>query len=485
MIEKDNNRSQNKEHGESRAERIAKKSARIAEKGDRIAKRNKSAYNIEGFSAKGENESAKDDQSPSSEEQTAQENINNSSAVIETASTQSQSSHHDNRAKLALFLSSLSIILLALLVTCTMLGLFPVAGGSDRGVIRILVSNNGPIEYENYESDPDMLEDVKNSVVVIQASGTTGSSIGTGIIMTGDGYIVTNYHVIEGAQNIYVRTYGSDKAVKAELVGYKAIDDIAVIKAELTNLRAAVFAKSADCRVGERVFAIGSPEGEDFGWSVTQGIISCSDREIKIYDHEGILEKKMYVIQTDASVNPGNSGGPLVNVRGEVVGIITLKLTDSAGMGFAIPSDGALEIIQAIIETGNADNINSSVTSGRPLIGIVGVGVEAGNWYENYINGTYSGIRLVDEAYANDNPDTTFYAAISGVHVSSTTEGLDAANKLKENDIITKVNGQEVYNIYQVMNIINKLNGGDTVEITYYRDGKYANVSVTLGTASN
>ena len=204
-----------------------------------------------------------------------------------------------------------------------------------------------------------------------------------------------------------------------------------------------------------------------------------------IYDGEGILQKKMNVVQTDAPVNQGNSGGPLVNARGEVVGIITLKLSNSAGMGFAIPSDGALKDIESIIKYGNADNVDSGITKGRPLLGITGVGVEENTWYQNVQSEGGSSIRVVTEEFAKKNPASTFYAAKTGVHVSALTEGLDAASKLQVDDIITKIEGTSVSNIYEVMNIINKFDGGDVIEVEYYRGGQYYSAEITLGTQEN
>jgi len=376
---------------------------------------------------------------------------------------------------LSAILSGCAILLLVAIAIAASFGLL--RGGS--GVIYIPVAT--PEKAPQYTTDSDMLEDFMASVVIIKAETETGSSVGTGIILSENGYIVTNHHVIENATAVYVWRYGMDTPDVAAVIGHKEMDDIAVLKINKTGLRPATFAKSADCRVGERVYAVGTPEGDEFGWSVTHGIISCPDREIKLYNSDGTLKKKMHVVQTDASVNPGNSGGPLINSYGQVVGIITLKLSDSAGMGFAIPSDGALIDVEAIIEKGHANDVNSGISIPRPLIGITGVGVEGKTYYKNvYINGT-SSIEKVTKAYAEMNPNTTFYAAISGVYVSAVSPTSDSASKLREGDIITKVNNIEVAHIYAVMDIINEFNGGDTVEITFWRDGNYQTVSVTLG----
>ena len=464
----DNNRARIK------SERIAKKNEQIRKRGEAIALKNGTHVSVDTTRHDTQEASGSTSFTPApvtssaNSEKFSQEQIKLQKKQLRASTTAS-------------ILSLCSILLLVTFAASAILGLFGQIGGNG---VNIQVSGGSNVEYEDYESSPDMIEDVKNSVVMISTQSNNGSGVGTGIVLTENGYIATNYHVVENATTISVELYNSTTAYKAELIGYSKVDDVAVIKINAKDLRKATFAKSSECRAGEQVFAIGSPEGNEFGWSVTRGIISCADREIKIYDNEGILEKKMYVIQTDASVNPGNSGGPLINSRGEVVGIITLKLAESAGMGFAIPSDGALELITAIIETGSADNVTSSVTSGRPLIGITGVGVEANTWYENYVEGDQSGVRIIEEAEATGNPEA-FYAAVAGIHVSATTEGLDAANKLKPNDIITEANGTKVTNIYQLMDIINKLNGGDTITIKYYRDGSYHTVNITLGTAKN
>jgi len=461
------------ERASERAKRIEEKSERIAKKGKRIAQKNNTEITFPAHEEK-----SSDNKTDDAELGTAVEK--NEDTVAATEKKPIEKKKGNGGIVVASILSSVSLLLLVCIAMGAILGIF---SDHDFKSVYISVSGGGPIQYEDYEGSPDMLEDVKHSVVVINTQSSAGYGVGSGIIITEDGYIVTNYHVVEDANTISVRLYDSAISADAELIGYSEPDDIAVLKIKRTDLRAATFALSSDCRVGDRVYAIGSPEGDEFSWSVTQGIISSRDREIKIYDNEGILEKKMYVLQTDASVNPGNSGGPLINVRGEVVGIITLKLSDSAGMGFAIPSDGALEIINAIIETGSADNIQSSVSSGRPLMGITGGGVVGGTWYE-YIEGV-STPNIVTEEYAKEHSDTCIYAEITGVRVSAITKGLDAENKLKVGDIITEVEGFTVTNIYQVMDIINQLDGGDTITVKYYRNGKYNTVSITLGTAKN
>ncbi len=375
-------------------------------------------------------------------------------------------------------LSACSVILLLLFAASLMLGIFPING---KEVVFIGVSDGGATDPEA-DASPELIEDFLNSVVVVTGRTLTGTSTGTGVIISENGYIVTNHHVIEDADDIAVKLYGEDISVKASIVGFHADDDVAVLKIDRQGLRAASFADSDSVRYGEKVYAIGNPEGVEFAWSVTQGIVSCPLRELMIYDSEGILEKKMNVVQTDASVNHGNSGGPLINVRGEIVGIITLKRTDSAGMGFALPADGVAIDVAAIIETGNADNVNSGISLPRPLLGITGVGVQADTYYKNIITNGQSGIEAVTEEYAKANPSNTFYAAITGVYVSAVSSSSDASKHLKEGDTLTEINGTPVSNIYDVMDIINQYNGGDTVTVRYYRDGKYYTAQLKLRT---
>ncbi len=348
-------------------------------------------------------------------------------------------------------------------------------GEFGKTYVNINVSDLGPTSPENGSASSEALENFKNSTVVIQTTTPTGTATGSGIILTEDGYIATNYHVIENSVHIYTTLY-SGKRYNAELIGYSEKDDLAVLKIEADNLAAATFGKSSDCALGEKVYAVGSPAGADFGWTVTAGVISCVERTVNIYDDYGTLEKRMNVIQTDVSVNPGNSGGPLINSRCEVIGIVTLKLADDyVGMGFAIPSDGALEIISAIIEGRDFD---SSVSSGRPLVGIVGVSVNENIYYR--LDGDR--VVVVSQDYAEKNPDTTFFADVTGVYVIELTEGLDAKNKLQVGDIITEIDGSAVYTIYDLSSIINQKNGGDTVSVTAYRDGKYIQRNIILGT---
>ena len=323
------------------------------------------------------------------------------------------------------------------------------------------------------------LESVRNYTVIITAESDSGKSIGTGFVLTEDGYIVTNYHVIEDKQIIKAKFYNGQIAT-AQVVGFSEIDDIAVIKIEASGLYAARIGSSAKVKDAQNVYAVGTPAGEEYAWSVTKGIVSFAQRDVKIYDDKGILVKKMQLIQTDTPVNPGNSGGPLVNSDGEVLGIITMKLSGQyENMGFAIPIDGAMVLINNIIQTGEPGE--SPITSKRPLIGIVGVGVQAGKYYVN-VPGE-DRIEEVTKEYADSHPRDVFYAPYTGIWVQSVTPGMDSASKLRPDDIIVLADGQELETIYDLMGVVNNHKGGETIQLVFYRNGVANTVDVVLGSA--
>ncbi len=470
MEDKKTNGSAPTDRAESKSERIEKKSERIRQRGEAIAKKN------------GTYTTAPADKNEPVDEIPAESGTIPHSAEGNVAPPVSSNTIKGNNAavirksssfSVAAMLSAIAIILLLALTAGLMFGLIPTGGNGDVSYIQI---SNGSSQ-KDYDDDSDMIDDFLNSVVVVSVERAVGTGTGTGVILTENGYIVTNYHVVEETTNIYVKLYGTEQNIKAKLVAYKEHDDIAVLKIEKTGLRPATFVNDCStCKVGQRVYAVGAPEGTDYSWSVTQGIVSSINRELKIYDNDGTMEKKMRMIQTDAPVNPGNSGGPLINAAGEVIGIVTMKLENSAGMGFALPSDGVLPIITAIIKDGNADSVTSTISSGRPLMGITCVSVQKNTWYKH----TEEGIEVVDEAYASNHPKITFFAREDGVYVKFTSEGMDAHGKLKAGDIITKINGTRVYTQYQLMGVLNNLHGGDKVTLTFYRGGDYYDVSITL-----
>ncbi len=465
-------------------ERISARSERISSKGERIAIKNRSLSDV----AENEKETslgAADETETDADSDIGAKNQNNASSPIsqldsDNSDNQTDGSDASQKTKTNSFLlggillSAIAIVVMIAISTCILIAFL----GRDGKTVFIPVVS---IPYHNAEADDsEIISEVMNSVVVVSVDRVDGTGTGSGIILSSDGYIVTNYHVVKDATTIYVKLYGSSDFIKAELMGYAEHDDVAVLKIDQNGLRPATLVTDcSECRQGETVYAIGAPEGTDYSWTVTHGIVSAVNREIKIYDNSGTLQKKLRTIQTDAPVNPGNSGGPLINAAGQVIGIITLKLENTAGMGFALPSDGVLELVGAIIDNGNTDDVKSTIASGRPLIGVTCVSVKKDTWYVN----TEDGIRMVTEDYAMSNPGAAFYTEEEGVYVKFASEGTDAYGKLLEGDIITKINNTRVYTSEQLISVLNDLHGKDQVNIKFFRDGKYIDVSITLGEA--
>ncbi|MEG0240396.1 S1C family serine protease [Anaerorhabdus sp.] len=261
---------------------------------------------------------------------------------------------------------------------------------------------------------------------------------GSGVILTSDGYIVTNNHVINGARNISV-TLSDGTAYTAELVGTDSTTDLAVIKIDATNLQASVIGNSDNLKVGDGVIAIGNPLGT-LGGSATDGIISALNREITI-DNE-----TMNLLQTNAAVNPGNSGGGLFNAAGELIGIVNAKSSgnDIEGLGFAIPSNDVVEIADQLINNGYVSN--------RATIGV-----------------------YLSEVTQNNGQ------VVPGLYISEVIEGLGAEKAgLQAYDRIIFVGDTEITSYSDLKKIIKEYNVGDTIEMTVVRDGKQIVAQVTL-----
>ncbi len=293
----------------------------------------------------------------------------------------------------------------------------------------------------------DIYSSVIDSVVSISSMTSSGTSSGTGIIMSSDGYVITNHHVITGALVISVLT-NDNQEFEAALVGSDEMSDLAVLKIDARGLQAAEFGDSSKLRVGDSVVAIGDPLGVQLRGTMTNGIISAINRDLTVGD------RTMTLIQTNAALNNGNSGGPLINCYGQVIGINTVKMSSyysaSAtveGLGFAIPISVAKPIIDELIENG--------YVAGRPAIGI------SGDSLPSYYR--------------------TYYRLPEGVYVTSVNEGSDAKAKgIREGDIVTAINGERISSIDELNTVKNQYAAGDEVTLTVYRSGAYYEVTVTL-----
>lgn len=307
-----------------------------------------------------------------------------------------------------------------------------------------------------------VIQNSMSSVVGIYLSATTinytGASeeedlgSGSGVIITSDGYIVTNNHVVEGGQNIRVCLQDGSE-YEATLIGTDSYSDLAVIKIDATGLPAATLGTSSSMTVGDPVFAVGNPLGV-LSSSVSQGIISGLDRTINVDGHN------MTLMQTDAAVNPGNSGGGLFNANGELIGIVNAKSygLDVEGIGFAIPMDTAKSIIMDLIDLG--------YVTGRPYLGISmqDVALRFGSGYSS-------------------NPFFSFGGNyVTGVQVVAVEEGSPAQNAgLQVNDVIVGLDDQEITGTSQLSALLYEYKVGDTVTISVLRGNETQQLSVTLG----
>ncbi len=283
---------------------------------------------------------------------------------------------------------------------------------------------------------------------------------GTGFVFKTDdkkAYILTNNHVIENGNKITV-TFTDGDVIETEIIGTNELSDIAVLSvAKEDIITVAEIGKSEDLVVGDTTFAVGAPLDSVYSWTVTRGIVSGKDRMIEVDLSNNSGEYVMKVLQTDAAINSGNSGGPLCNVNGEVIGITSLKLVSSGveGMGFAIPIEVAIDYANKIM---NGENIT------QPYLGVSMLNVSDAYYYMNYRN------LLKDIS--------------NGVIVVSVEKGSPAEKGgLEANDVITKINGKDVSSVGYLRYYLYEHNVGEKIEVTYIRDGKEKKATITLGTS--
>ena len=274
---------------------------------------------------------------------------------------------------------------------------------------------------------------------------TTSAASGSGFIISTDGYILTNYHVIESSDSITVSLYDGS-AYDAALIGYDESNDIAVLKVEADNLSPVILGDSDNLNVGDSVVAIGNPLGE-LTFSLTAGLVSAMDREVTLSS-----SVTMNLIQTDCAINSGNSGGALFNMYGEVIGVTNAKYSSSSSseasidnIGFAIPINSVRSIVESIIEKG-------------------------------YISSPYIGIGILDVS-----EETQMYGVPSGIAVQSVTEDAPAAQAgLQIGDVITSVNGTAM-DTNTFINFVGAASIGEQLTLNVYRQGEILEITVTIG----
>ena len=284
------------------------------------------------------------------------------------------------------------------------------------------------------------------SVVSISCMLSNGTSSGTGVVLTENGYLVTNAHVVDGAVAISVRLT-DEREFTAQIVGRDEVSDLAVLRIPAEDLTPAQFGDSSTLRVGDTVVAIGDPWGVEFRGTYTNGIISGIDRDV---DVDG---RTMALIQTNAALNSGNSGGPLINCYGQVIGINTMKIgafTDKAGvegLGFAIPSATVKTIVDQLIAQG--------YVSGRPTLGITGEALST--FYQHY------------------------YRLPAGLYITKVAKGSDAAAKgIEDGDLLLSINGTPITTMEELKSAIYQYEVGQAVETVIYRTGQQYLVELTL-----
>ena len=360
----------------------------------------------------------------------------------------------------------------ALALACAILGgvigggtVWGLSGGLSRNESTIQVSDRQAtqvaiqqVDGKTAMSDAEVYAANVGSVVSINVTGTAGTnffgqpvqtaSAGSGFVLTKDGFIVTNYHVVKDADTVKVTMYNGDE-YDAKYVGGDEDYDIAVIKVNAAELQPVTLGNSDYLNVGDHVLAVGNPLGE-LTFSMSGGMVSCVNRAINV---DGT---PFNMIQTDASINPGNSGGPMFNQYGEVVGIVSAKYSSTStresveGLGFAIPINDVSAMIQDIMTNGYITN--------KPYLGI-------------------TPMTMTEQMAAQYRYDIS-----SGVFVCSTEEG-SAAEKagLKLGDVITKVDDTEIKTVEDLNAAKKKYSAGDTVTLTIYRAGETMEVDITWG----
>ena len=349
-----------------------------------------------------------------------------------------------------------AIIMTCLFVVCfALLAVLLITGFGTGKNVAVEVPTDGA-------SLADLVDSVIDSVVTVVVAKDGGTGFGSGFVYTDDGYIITNYHVIAGAKSIKVIcTDGRERP--AELIDGDELSDVAVILVKNLGLAPLAIGDSDTLRVGEDVIAIGTPVDTDYAGTVTKGIVSGTKRTVRVYESSGLLEKTLAMIQTDTTLNHGNSGGPLLNMRGEVVGINTMKYYASdAGdtLYFSIQINDAVAIAEDIIEDGKYSGDKGSATQGVQL------GIQGGTVYKGVETQVAVGVVITPE--------------VNGVYISAVTEGYPAHGKIEAGDIIVSFGGIKTETIEELRAELFKHKVGDTVAVEVWRNGQIISVEIIL-----
>ncbi len=333
----------------------------------------------------------------------------------------------------------------------TQMTLPPEDSKSDAFVLNPSPQSVANVPQEGGLSLQEIYEKTIPSVVSISCQSRSASSTGTGVIISDSGYIVTNHHVVENAESVSVKLT-DERVYSASVVGKDEVSDLAVLYIKAENLTPAEFGDSSVLRVGDSVAAIGDPLGAEFRGTLTNGIVSAINRDVTTGG------RTLTLIQTNAALNSGNSGGPLINCYGQVIGINTLKIgafTDDAGvegLGFAIPSTTVKEIVEQLVSQG--------YVSGRPTLGIEGESIT--KFYQAY------------------------YRMPAGLYITELDESSDAAlSGIAEGDILLNIDDYRITSMDELKAALYNYETGDDVLVVIYRGGRQYSVTLTLHEAKN
>ena len=290
------------------------------------------------------------------------------------------------------------------------------------------------------------------SVISVKATGDAVQSIGSGFVFDAAGYIATAHHVIASMSDIKVITHDG-REFSATLVASDELSDLALLKINCTDLTPLEFGRSSELMVGDELFAIGTPASLEFAGTMCAGDVSYTNRTVSMYNEsDGTLKKKMTLIQTTAALNPGNSGGPVLDSYGKLVGIVTMKLGNNFdGISFVIPSDGAYGILCDMRDGIPLSDVRrASVVTKAAKMGVVA---------EAYSDGARLGVRVLGFA----------------------SEDCDAAKKIRIGDVIVSLDGSPISSISSLTEAINAHIPGESVSVTVYRSEQLLTFGIILG----
>ena len=321
--------------------------------------------------------------------------------------------------------------------------------GTGNSVSGTAVANGGLTPGQVYAKNVHSVVLITSQVTgSVYGQATTGVSSGSGFILSEDGYVITNAHVVEGASSVEVTTYNGE-VYAAQIQGTDTTNDVALLKVDATGLDAVAVGSSDDLIVGDQVVAIGNPLG-DLTSTMTVGYVSAKDRDVTT---EGVT---INMIQTDAAINSGNSGGPLFNMKGEVVGITTAKYSGNSssgatieGIGFAIPINDAMALVEDLMEFG-------------------------------YVKGAYMGVMIRDMDAQTAALAQTYGLPVGPIIISTEAGGAAERAGLQANDIVTQIGDTRVQTMSELTRALRKFEPGDTTTVTVFRNTQTLELEITF-----